>query len=918
MVNRYSCQNELRRRLARTQPGVDGQYVNGIDYLEVASEQTQKILTVHLLQTQSPLAPLTADNIEITDDKGNIIPPELVNSFGKLITIGLDAPNRPFPFYNLRLVESPLTRLKRGYLERDDPPPPQGFDPQLCQIQFSLPSQPSQEFDCKVPEPVSQLPTPPPVIDYLAKDYASFRQLMLDRLTVTMPQWKERSPADIGIMLVEILAYVGDQLSYYQDAVATEAYLGTARKRVSVRRHARLLDYFLHDGSNARTWVAIAVKGKSDEKKPFNPKTDGIKLLGPSVEDHRPGTRFLTRSNQLPVVLRPQDPQDPKKKYDQILIDKALNTDIEVFESLHDITLFEPCNTLYFYTWGEDNCSLPKGATKATLKDSGGKLQQCLEPGRVLILEEKLNPDTGQPTGVDLSHRHAIRLLKVTPKEDPLIPEETEDKTRKQKQRLVEIQWYPEDALPFQLCISKRIEGKLYNEMAIAEGNVVLVDHGRTRTRKEPITADNLETAKETASVDSKILDEQHFNKVPSLTRYRPHLKYGPLTQQSYTRNQQGEWVLVDPKQPAREALGWLAKGIDPSSPSQQDNLASPLATKDYPVQEVAREALAQKRRFLRPSIALKEYSTQEFTWIYQPDLLNSDRFDRHFMVETEEDGRAYLRFGDDFLGKRPEVGTYLQVTYRTGNGTQGNVGAEAIAHIITEEDRIDLVRNPLPAQGGIPPESLEQVRLYAPQAFRVPQRAVTESDYEQIAQRYPGVQRVKATRRWTGSWHTLFLTVDRQGDRPIDEAFKQDLRGFLEPFRLAGHDLEIEAPRLIPLWISLKVQVQPNYFPSTVKGALLETFSNRVLSNGQLGFFHSDQLTFGQTIYLSQVIKTAVEVEGVQSVQVIRFQRWGQEPQGEINTGQITFGPLEIAQLNNDPANPSQGQIEFEMEGGL
>ena len=57
--------------------------------------------------------------------------------------------------------------------------------------------------------------------------------------------------------LVELLAYSADQLSYYQDAVATEAYLGTARRRASVRRHARLVDYAMHDGANARAWVVV-------------------------------------------------------------------------------------------------------------------------------------------------------------------------------------------------------------------------------------------------------------------------------------------------------------------------------------------------------------------------------------------------------------------------------------------------------------------------------------------------------------------------------------------------------------------------------------------------------------------------------------------------------------------------------------
>ena len=101
-----------------------------------------------------------------------------------------------------------------------------------------------------------------PDIDYLAKDYQGFRRLMLDRLSLLAPGWTERTPADLGIALVELLAYVADELSYRQDAVANEAYLGTARQRVSVRRHARLVDYFMHEGCNARAFVHFDVVGQ--------------------------------------------------------------------------------------------------------------------------------------------------------------------------------------------------------------------------------------------------------------------------------------------------------------------------------------------------------------------------------------------------------------------------------------------------------------------------------------------------------------------------------------------------------------------------------------------------------------------------------------------------------------------------------
>jgi hypothetical protein len=99
--------------------------------------------------------------------------------------------------------------------------------------------------------------------DYLAKDYESFRQLMFDRLSASLPGWTERHPTDLGVTLVEAVAYAADRLSYYQDAVATEAYIGTARQRRSLRRHGRLIDYALHEGCNARAWVQVTVSDQA-------------------------------------------------------------------------------------------------------------------------------------------------------------------------------------------------------------------------------------------------------------------------------------------------------------------------------------------------------------------------------------------------------------------------------------------------------------------------------------------------------------------------------------------------------------------------------------------------------------------------------------------------------------------------------
>jgi predicted phage baseplate assembly protein len=328
-----------------------------------------------------------------------------------------------------------------------------------------------------------------------------------------------------------------------------------------------------------------------------------------------------------------------------------------------------------------------------------------------------------------------------------------------------------------------------------------------------------------------------------------------------------------------------------------------------------AAEALAQSPGAALPAVTLREGDEE---WEARRDLLSSDRFAREFVVEVDEEGYAYLRFGDDVLGMEPAGGARLQPAYRVGNGKAGNVGAEAISHVVTAQSGVAGVRNPLPAQGGSDPEPIEEVRLYAPQAFRTQERAVTEADYATAAERHSDVQKAIATRRWTGSWHTMFVTVDRKGGRRVDAAFESDLRAFLERFRLAGHDLEIEPPRLVPLYVALKVCVSSGYYRAVVKEALLEAFSNQDLPDGRCGFFHPDRFTFGQPVYLSQVVAAALEVPGVQWVDVTQFQRWGQAPLDEREKGRIPIGRLEIACLDNDPNAPENGKIEFDMEGGL
>jgi hypothetical protein len=812
MVPQYSCKKEQRRAQVLTARDVHGNpFLNGIDYLEVDTV-SQKTLHVHFLfnlpgtSNGVPASPaLTAANIAIDGgERITGIRATSVTAANNVLSVTVDAAG-DFSTYTLRLITS-----------AKDVSAPAGFDPQLSAVDFSFKVTCPSDFDC---QPVNVCPTPPASPfenNYLAKDYASFRQLILDRMARTTPGWIERSPADLGVTLVELLAYAGDQLSYFQDAVATEAYLGTARRRVSVRRHARLLDYPMHDGCNSRTWVLFHADP------------------GAPVPVPR-GTMLLTQAKA------------PRGRLLQTQVLDALNQGAVGFETLADVTVRSEWNSLNFYTWSDDQCCLPQGATEATLVDSTSGHPPAV--GDLLLFEEVLGTATGQPADADTSHRQVVRLTSVKSLTDPL-----------NGQAVLGLTWDPADALPFPLCLSTVVADQTgthsFPNVSVARGNLVLADYGLSQPAETlpPVVA--------------------------GAPLYRPRLRQSGIT----------------------------------VSAAYDDHAARALPAADV---------LAQDPQQALPDITL----TGNGTWTPVRDLLASDRTALNFVVETEEDGASTLRFGDGILGARPV--SNLQANYRVGNGVAGNVGAEAIAYLVVPTPAslagISGVRNPLPATGGADPERLDEVRQFAPWAYRTQERAVTVADYAAVAERYPEVQRAQAVLRWTGSWYTMFVTVERAGGQPVDAPFRTRVRDFLEQFRLAGYDLEIEAPRFVSLDIAFTVCVAPGYFRSAVQTALLNTFSNHTLPDGTSGFFHPDNYTFGQPVFISQIVAAAMKVPGVKWVDTNdippapnHFTRLGQPSHGEAAAGEIRMATLEIARLDNDPSRPENGKIRFFMEGGL
>lgn len=817
-----TCCNNDERRIAVLQHPL----VNGIDFIEVVDHATdpddirQTVLLVHFLKEIQPDT-FTPGNILISGGERitNIRVTEVARADSALPPAAGGAVNvlvvklnkaGDFSTYQLQLIK-----------EEGADDPPGGFDPVLSAIDFSFKVACPNEFDCiSTTECAPPKSDEQPAINYLAKDYASFRQLMLDRMALTIPQWKERNPADMGIMLIELLAYAGDYLSYRQDAVATEAYLGTARQRISVKRHARLVDYKMHDGCNARTWVHLEV-------------ADGISGIILPGNSNAGGIKFVTTVAGKPAVM----------KENTAVADELFNSSgYEVFEPMHDLELDYRLNKLSFHTWGKRQSHLKEGSATATIDGHINGL-----PGKVLILQEEANPHTFKKADADISKRYAVLVATARLGHD-ILAENPDNPADPAGRPITMITWNEEDALPFPLCVSTiNAEGEPVVTAAIL-GNIVLADHGHSVT--EELTFSNHNRS--------------------------PVLKYTPVTNST----------VFDPGAAAATMIN-----IEPQQ--------------------------------AMPSIKLYEKNEAALLWEPVTDLISSRFNSRHFVAETDNESRTHLRFGNDTSGRRPSEGIIFNAIYRTGNGQKGNIATGALTHLVSNDPAINAssitsITNITPGTGGTEPETMEEVKYRAPVAFRRQERAVTTGDYEEKSKACNRhIQRSAATMRWTGSWRTVFLSVDTYGKQAVDTPFISKLKNDLEKYRMAGQDLAIEKPDYVSLEIEIDICVLPGYSRSDVQLAILQQLSSKDLSNGETGFFHPDNFSFGQPVYLSKLYAVVQKQAGVSMVTIKKFQRLGINSSEAFTTGRLNMGRTEIARLDNDPSAFEKGILTLNLSGG-
>ena len=492
------------------------------------------------------------------------------------------------------------------------------------------------DFDCPVPAACPPERIAEPIIDYLSRDFAGLRQLLLDRLSLLIAAHGPTARSPISA----------------SPCGAVRLSRRPSRLRAGLRVARR------------RTWAPRAAGSRS-------PGTPDCWTTG-CTRARRHGPGWPCRPTDVDGITLPAGTE----------VGTAAGP---VFHTLHDLTVRSARSAIAFYTWGDLRCCLPRGATRATLRGTCAELQ--LHAGDVLVLEE-VRGASGKAVDADRTHRWAVRLSEEpVDATDPLTGTEVVE-VRLVRRRRAAVPACASGSSPRARCLDP-IRGRRRPRQCRA---------GRARDSWSP-------------------LEPVVPDRVPARGRYRPRLG------------------------PARARV----RGAVPTT-----------RRRSAPGGAGARGRA--RRRRCRRSCALTDGRED---WTVRPDLLGSDRFEPDVRGRDGRRRPGTLRFGDA-PGRQPAAGATVRASYRVGGGRAGNVGADVLTELAPPVDGLS-VRNPLPARGGTDPEPVGAGAAVGaaglPGAGAGGHRLPTT---RAIAERHPQVQRAAATRRWTGSWYTEYVTVDR------------------------------------------------------------------------------------------------------------------------------------------------------------
>lgn len=278
--------------------------------------------------------------------------------------------------------------------------------------------------------------------------------------------------------------------------------------------------------------------------------------------------------------------------------------------------------------------------------------------------------------------------------------------------------------------------------------------------------------------------------------------------------------------------------------------------------------------------------------------LIDSNSYDPVFSVTTTADGITFITFGDSISGRIPPNGSQIYATYRIGGGVIGNVASNTIKYVISVpggsvpaglsvKNQDISVSGDGAAIGGADAESTDSIRINAPLSIRTINRAVSLTDYANLAVQVTGVSKAIAA---ANTYSSVTLYIAPQGDAGVlsDNSTPSTIFNNLTPTILAAltdkapanTTVTFQPPKYVGVYVIVNITVGNQYRQSSVLSNVTTAINN---------LFYIDNVVFGDTIAVADLYGAIASVDGVAYQQITKLVRADQDQTYTISNKALT-----------------------------
>ena len=248
--------------------------------------------------------------------------------------------------------------------------------------------------------------------------------------------------------------------------------------------------------------------------------------------------------------------------------------------------------------------------------------------------------------------------------------------------------------------------------------------------------------------------------------------------------------------------------------------------------------------------------------------MVCKDSDERIYTTKINEDGQTIVYFGDGIEGARlPSGNNNIIARYRRGLGLGGLVKSRQLNLLLTRPLAVKDVINPLASSGADDPENLENARENAPLGLLTLDRAVSLQDYEDYSRSFAGIRKARAVAVSRLGVPRIYITLAGP-DGALIEPSTKTYQNLLSSLKNSGDPYaQFSLLSYRPAYFKLDAEL---YIHSDYIGDIVVEAARLALREK----FSFDARAFNQQVYLSEVISTLQNVEGVTAVDVNHLYR--------------------------------------------